>query len=196
MESDTKSEYSLVHPPFRLKFREVSRKELRDYSRWFREMIPLRIEELTKAINSSDDFGSWRPDFSPVSLSVLGDWFATQVQTRRRTEEEMENITSGSRHPIPVADWELTDQTISLAMDIGMYLSQVFLRNHSSLKWDQPFGSKNFVDYGQPVLVEFTYAPFNSVRMIIGQAYGVARKSNPRKYLLELYEIWARAVKK
>jgi hypothetical protein len=38
-------------------------------------------------------------------------------------------------------------------MDIGMYPSQVLLTNHSSLKWDQPFGGKNFIDYGQPVLV-------------------------------------------
>jgi len=143
-------------------------------------MIPLRIEELTKAVNSSDDFETWRPEFSPVSLSSLDDWLATQVQTRRRTQEELQKITSGSRHPIPIENWKLTDRTISLAVDIGMYLSQVLLTNHSSLQWDQPFGGKNFIDYGQPVLVEFTYGPFNPVRMIIGQAYGVARKLKKR----------------
>ena len=181
METDTKSKYTIVQPPCRLNFSEMPRKYLRDYCRWFHEMIPLRIEELTKAVNSSDDFETWRPEFSPVSLSSLDDWLATQVQTRRRTQEELQKITSGSRHPIPIENWKLTDRTISLAMDIGMYLSPVLLPNHSSLQWDQPFGGKNFIDYGQPVLVEFTYGPFNPVRMIIGQAYGVARKSNSRK---------------
>jgi hypothetical protein len=65
-------------------------------------MIPLRIEELTKAVNSSDDFETWRPEFSPVSLSSLDDWLATQVQTRHRAQEELQKITSGSRHPIPI----------------------------------------------------------------------------------------------
>jgi hypothetical protein len=190
-----KSIYNFVKPPFRLKFREMPRNELRAYAKWFHEVTPLRIEELTKAVNLSEGYQSWRPEYNPKSLSALGDWFAARVQTRQRTQEELQKVVSLSRHPIPVPDQELTDQTISLAMDIGMYLGKVFLTNHSSLKWDQPFGSKNFIDYGQPVLVEFTYAPFNPVRMVIGQAYGIASRAHSGKGLREVYDIWAKAVK-
>ena len=150
METDTKSKYTIVQSRCRLKFSEMPRKDLRDYCRRFQEMLPPRIEELTKAVNSFDDFETWGPEFSPVSLSSLDDCLATQVQTR--AQEELQKIRSGSRHPIPIENWSLTDRTISLAMDIGMYL-QALLTNHLSLKWGQPFGGKNFIDYGQPVLV-------------------------------------------
>ena len=38
--------YSIIQPPFTLKFREMSRKELKDYKAWFHEVTPERIAEL------------------------------------------------------------------------------------------------------------------------------------------------------
>ena len=189
------SEYQNIQPPFTLKFRGMPKKELKNYARWFHEVTPLRIEELTKAVKGTVGFESWSPDLSPGSLDGLGEWFATQVQTRSRSQEELQEIESRSGFPIAVEDWELTNRTFSAAVDIGMYLGQVFVRNHPSLRWDQPFGSKNFADYGQPVLVEFSYAPLNCVHIAITMAYGLASKSATGKRLKELYEIWAKAVK-
>jgi hypothetical protein len=40
-------------------------------------------------------------------------------------------------------------------MDIGMYFSQVLMKNYPSLKWEQPLGNKRFADYDQPCLVGF-----------------------------------------
>ena len=79
-------------------------------------------------------------------------------------------------------------------MDVGMYLSQVFLRYNSSLKWDQIFGSKRFVDYGQPVLVGFGKVPFNPVRMMLTLAYGLARKSKDGQGLRRIYDIWSNMI--
>ena len=74
-----------------------------------------------------------------------------------------------------------------------MYLNQVFLKNHPSLKWDQPFGGKRFVDYGQPVLAGFWdgKVPFNAVSTVVTVAYGLQRQSCTGARLREIYDIWS-----
>jgi hypothetical protein len=189
--------YSTIKPPFSLKFWEMSKKELKAYYKWFQEMIPLRIKMLANALNGTAGFEDWQPDYTPASLDTLGDWFATQVETRPRTQEERLELTSRSRNPIEAPNRELTNRTFSLAMDVGMYLSQVFLRNHPSLKWDQPFGSKKFIHYGQPVLVGGFAGdiPWNPLGIAVSLAYGLAEKSDSGKRLREIYEKGAKMIK-
>lgn len=187
--------YEITQPPFTLKFREMSKKELKDYFDWFQKVLPQRLDELTRAVKQTPGFASWQPDLAPASLDLLGDWFALQVETRSRQRNEIEEIESRSAYPIEVPGEELTNRTFSLAMDIGMYLSQVFIENNSSLRWEQPFGNKKFVDYGQPVLAGFGAAPFNPIRMLITLAYGVASKKEGGKGLRELYDIWSKLIR-
>jgi hypothetical protein len=98
----------------------MSKKELREYDRWFHDEAPRRIEALTKAVNSSPGFERWKPSYAPESLNSLGNWFAFQVETRPHTRDELEHF------PPHILDWvaggELTDRTISLAVDLGMYI--------------------------------------------------------------------------
>ena len=91
-----------------------------------------------------------------------------------------------------VPNEELTNRTFSLAMDIGMFLSQVFLENYPFLKWEQPLGNKNFIDYGQPVLVKFSSAPFNPVGMVVTFAYGLVSKKKTGEGLRNIYNIWSK----
>lgn len=183
--------YPIIQPPFTLVFREMSKKELKDYNMWFHEVMPERIQILLLAIKSAVGYEDWMPDCSPESLEVLGDWFLTQVEIRPRTQKEIDEIQNRSQFAINVPDEELTNKTFSLAMDIGMYVSQVFLRHHPSLKWSQPFGNNKAVDYGQPVLVSFGAAPFNPVRMMVTLAYGFASGAKTGKSLREIYNIWS-----
>jgi hypothetical protein len=171
----------------------MPKKELREYSRRFHDVAPERVGELTRTLNSSVGFEDWKANYRPDSLNSLGKWFATQVGSRPHTPEELR------RFPPHVREWvsegELTDRTISLAMDVGMYLSQVFVRNNPTLRWDQIFGSSRFIDYGQPVLVGFAgNVPFNPVRMVITMAYGLAKDTKDDKRLREIYEIWSKKI--
>jgi len=172
----------------------MSKKELQEYFRWFLDMIPVRTNELAKAVRESPGFGIWQPDYSPVSLNMLGDWCANQIETRTRTHNELRNIKEGSAYPIEVPTEELTNRTISIAMDIGMYISQVFLRNHPSLRWAQQFGSKRSIDYAQPVLVEFNPGPFNPVQMMVSYAYGLASQKKTGEGLRNIYNIWSNMI--
>lgn len=183
--------YSIIQPPFTLKFDEMSKADLKAYYKWFMEAIPRRTAELADAIREKEGFQKWRPDNSPSSLEMLGKWFSGEVEVRERTAEEIPKLAGPSGLEIELPGPELTNRTFSLAMDIGMYLSQVFLKNHPSLKWNQPFGSRRFVDYGQPVLIEFTSAPFNPVAIVVRHAYGLANRTNKRS-LRDVYDIWSK----
>jgi hypothetical protein len=113
-----------------------------------------------------------------------------------RTQEEIDAFNAQAPFPIELSGTELTNRTCSLAMDIGMYLNHVFLRNHPSLKWDQPLGGKRFVDYGQPVLVGFHggKVPLNAVGLVVTLAYGLRDKRRGGGGLRELYDIWSKAI--
>jgi hypothetical protein len=84
--------YATIQPPFTLKFREMSKTELADYYRWFFHSMPDRIEELTKAVKQSEGFEQWSPDFSESSLDALGSWFASQVESRPLTLNELAEL--------------------------------------------------------------------------------------------------------
>jgi hypothetical protein len=182
--------YTIVQPPFELKFRERPRKDLQAYRDWFHAVLPERIVELTKAVKSTPGFQGWEPDGTLESLDRLGEWFDGQVETRRQTAEELEEIRSKLTFPIDIPEEDLTTKSFSLAMDIGMYFSRVILRNLPGTRWDQPVGNKNFADYGQPVIMGFGTVPLNPVRVMVTTAYGISRNSPAR--LRELYDVWAK----
>lgn len=186
--------YTTIKPPFTLNFREMSKKELKEYFDWFQSSLSGRLDILRNAVRETSGFANWQADLTPDSLIVLGDWFATQVEIRPRTPEEIQAIENRQPHPIAVPREELTDRTFSLAMDIGMYLSQVFLKSYPTLRWEQPLGNKKDADFGQPVLVGFGAVPLNPVWILVTHAYGVAGKSSSVKSLGALYAIWSKMI--
>jgi hypothetical protein len=184
--------YQIIQAPFTLQFHTMSEKELTSYSQWFHAQIPLRVEELKAVVNESSAFGIWSADDTPESLVALDRWFATQVEKRPTSNEERQEVAYRLSRPLVIPDWTLTDRTVSLAIDIGMYLSAVIIASHPSASWNQLFGSKTHIDYGQPILVGFGTTSFNPVRAIVVLAYGIASRQRALKGLHELYEMRSR----
>ena len=193
---ETALTYRDIQPPFAtLRFREMSQRDLKEYSRWFHEVAPQRIAELAEAVKQSVGYEHWFPNYTPDSLDGLSRWLATQVSTRSKTEDESRESVERLPHPEYESNQQLTDRSISLAFDIGMFLSEVLLRNHPSLKWGQLFGSRKSIDYGQPVLLGFRgKVPFNPVRMLTTLEYGLTRGSKTGNELREIYDIWSAMV--
>lgn len=173
----------------------MPKKELHRYYQWFMDVLPQRVNELAEAVRQTPGFEAWQPDYTPASLDTLGQWFAGQVETRSRTQEELRAIKDRLVFPMDIPSEELTDRTFSLAMDIGMYFSQALLKNHPSLKWEQPLDDKKFADYGQPCLSGFGPVFLNPVRNG-GHvfAHGLASKTKTGKRLREVYDYWAQRV--
>lgn len=186
--------YAIIQPPFTLKFREMSKKELKDYFQWFLGAIPERRRELSNVVKATPGYEAWQADETSSSLNPLGEWFATQIETRRRTQSEISDIQSRSKFPFSIPDEELTNRTFSLAMDVGIYLSLVFLKTHSNVRWEHVFGGKSSIDYGQPVLVGFGKVPFNPVHMLVTLAYGLASKKKTGQSLRQLYDYWSKLI--
>jgi len=172
----------------------MSQKELKDYFQWFMNALPQRINELAGAVRQSPGFETWQPDFTPASLDTLGKWFASQIETRNRTQEELQGIKDRLVFPMEIPNEELTERTFSVAIDVGMYFSQVLLKNYPTLKWEQPFGNKKFADYGQPLITGFGPVSVNPVRIGHVIAYGLAKKTYTSGRLREIYDIWSKKV--
>lgn len=187
--------YELVRPPFSLTFHNMSKVELQAYSEWFHASIPGRIRELERVVRSTEGFGSWSAAATPESLNDLGQWFAAVASTRERTEAERQAIIEGLVFPVEVGTRELTNETYSVAFDVGVYFSRVLRLTHPTLRWQQDDRRKAFIDYGQPVLVEFRTAPFNPVRMMVVVAWGLVDGTYDGGQLRELFEIWSSQVR-
>jgi hypothetical protein len=155
-------------------------------------VMPERLAELTRAVTSTSGFEDWKPDLRPDSLGPLGEWFLGEVETRKRTTEELGEIKDRASFPIDVPDEELTNQTFSLAMDIGMYLGRVVLENVPGTSWDQPVKSPKLVDHGQPVIKGAGKVPLNPVRITVTLAYGLAAKKETGGGLRTIYDIWSK----
>lgn len=186
--------YEIIQPPFTLKFRFMSRVEANNYFNWFMDQIPIRISILERAVQSTLGYEDWRADYTPESLRKLGQWFYEHIETRKRTEEEKVDIYGKAPdwfRNVEMEDWELTNRTFSLAMDIGMYLSQVFVKNIPDLKWVLVEKPKNDSNYQQPVLKGTEKLVLNPVSIMVTLAYGFARNNKSPGRLRELYDIWA-----
>jgi hypothetical protein len=181
--------YTLIQLPFSIPFREMSKQQLDAYVVWFHRVLPGRVAELTDAVRSTASYESWEPDASLESLEVLGRWFESQVETRTRTPEEIEEIRARLTFPIDIPGHQLTNRTFSLAIDIGLYFSQVLLKNLPGTRWDQLRKDRRDADYGQPVLVDFAWGPLNPLGLIEVVARKIA-KGKPAR-LRELYDVWA-----
>ena len=186
------ADYSIIQPPFELKFRELPRKDLVAYRDWFHRVMPERLAELTKAVKSSPGFEDWKPNLTPASLGPLGEWFFRDVETRKRTETELREIQDRLTFPIEVPGEELTNRTFSLAMDIGMYLGQVVLESVPGTRWDQPLKNPRFADHGQPVIVGAGKLSLNPVRIAVTLAYAFAAKEQSGDQLRAAYDIWSK----
>jgi hypothetical protein len=187
--------YQIIQPPFTLQFTAMTRKELIHYNDWFLASIETRIAELASAVHCTRGFEGWKADRLPSSLESLGGWFVPQVETRELDTKEVDELVTSLRFPVDLPSHDLTNRTFSLAMDIGMYFSQVVMRAFPSVRWSQDLKHKRYADYGQPVLIEFTNAPLNPVRTIITAAYRIANGSKDAKCLLNIYNVWSKMVR-
>lgn len=182
-----------MHAQVQTSFREMPRKALEEYSSWFHHSLPERIGALKERIRATSGFEDWQPDLTRESIDSLGQWFETRVQTRNRTPEELKQIKSKLTFSVDVPSTDLTDETFSLAADVGKYLSQAIISAVPATEWKQDLSNKRSADFGQPVLIGRGPVPLNPVRVALNCAYGISRGKPSR--LSELYDYWVKALR-
>jgi hypothetical protein len=182
--------YETIQPPFTEGFREMSKRDLKRYSEWIMGIKDKRIEILEAAVRQSAGFEDWRADYAPHTFVALGSWFALRVTTRPQTPEE---LAEKRKVLFPLAEppsWELTTQTFSIALDIGLYFGESLRLRHRHLHWEQYLQDRRCIDFGQVVLVGLGSVPLNSIHIMITLAYGLAGGERTGSRLAELYAVW------
>lgn len=190
-------EYQPIRPPQLVSFRDMDIKQASEYFSWFISQIPIRVTELTKYVQSALEYEKWEADFTPESLDLLGKWFCEHVKTRQRSSEDIETIYANSPEwfrNIQIPDNDLSQVTVSISFDVGVYLSQVITTNVKGVRWEIVSKPKKDINIHQPVLSNGGYLVFNPVGIVITYAYGIVQGTKGPNRLRELYEFWARTL--
>lgn len=172
----------LINIPITKSMRAMSAKELRQTFEWFLKEINPRIRQLCEVVQCTSGFQRWRGSFSVASLVPLGAWFVTHVKDRKLSQQEMKAIHSG---PIPASvfsDRDLNATSLSLCVDIGMYMGEVIRKRYPRYDWYQFRQAKTYVDFGWPVIFDLVEEPINPIRVAMTLAYdAVDGKPDPRR---------------
>lgn len=189
--------YKPIDPPIGLNlrsthFRDMTKSELKLYHDWFLHAISDRVQELARAVRSDLQFYDWRPDETVGSLKPLATWIAKNVQTRPRTEEEMEQVRAHTQPHLHflILDREITPRTSSIAFDFGIYLGLVAKRQFSQLHWRQVVKDRRDADFGHMVLDGLGPVPYNPILIADVIISGIARGTKTSDDVLSGFDFW------
>ena len=130
---------------------------------------------------------------SPESLKMLGKWFEENVETEKLSKEEYKERELLCQMKQKYKTWDIAIKTRSVAVDIGIYFGEVFIKNHEGLKWEQYFSRGKYdMDKGHIVIKGFGKTRLNSIWIIYILASGLAKKTKKGTRLYELYNVWER----
>jgi len=188
--------FTTNYSPTTAAFAAMTKEDLGHFYQWFMTNLPYCIEELMQLVRSTPGFESWSPDYSPESLDALGEWFAGKAKKRDLTRDEVEAIKSRMAVPVEIPSWDLTEETKSLSVYVGMYYGQVALQNNPAIKWDQPLENKKMADFGQPVVAGHGVVPINPVRVANSLACGLVDGTKTGGSLRKAYDYWAKLAAK
>lgn len=168
-------------------------KEAGQYFEWFKQLIPCRLEQLKYYVANHAPIGVVL-DLTPGSLRDLGRLMDRTVSTRTLSLDEV--AANQATFPAWVhqclPDWSLTAETLSVALDIGIYFGEVLRSQHDVLRWDFVRKPKRNADLYLPVLIPFSgFGHFNPLRISVNVAFGVVSGQQAEVRLPQLYEFWA-----
>jgi hypothetical protein len=188
--------YILISSPFdfSIKFSETTKIQAKMYYEWYINEIQNRVEILNNYVISSKKFTNWRSDYSYDSLGMLGEWFYQNIGTRKRTEQEINQIYDKSPkwfRSIQVPENDLSYESISLCVDISMYFGKILADEIPGVHWELYKSNRKIdINYHQPVLVGQGKLVCNPFHLIKTLAYCFMDETKKSNSLIDLYIIW------
>jgi len=181
--------YKIVTVPtnFAKPFDEFSKEEAKEYLNWF-----LNKKEERKVLLQDIAKDYFIPDYSIESLKGVYYFMKDNVSYRVRSVHEVNRLNSEiNMKGVEVSQKDLSETTVSICFDIGVYFGEVLIKNNSQLQWTYCIAPRRHVDYGQPVIKGNTKMDLNPRRIfeVIASKF-VNYKSMPEDQIVELYDIW------
>ena len=184
--------YTNNSPPFSLDFAKISKGELARYFKWYMSLIPERIAILQTAVTSVSGFEDLVLDFKRESLARLGSWFAASCEREKLSLREREEIERSLKFSVDPSEYEydLTIQTYSLALDVGMYFGETLLNEYPGLSWVQ--AKRKDADFGHAVVTPVGKSVANPTKICVVIARkNVEDKRLGGRELLRIYDLLA-----
>jgi hypothetical protein len=183
--------------PVGLNFTNKSKEEIQMYGEWFKRNHETRLQILSDTVKSEGEFEKWQSDFTPDSLKFLGKWLTKNVKTEKLPPDKFRNKRESTPSYISIKDWEMTTETYSKLVDVGIYFGDVFIHTHTDLRWVQYFSKiKNDVNHGHMVIKSFGPKELNPIRTMYIVGLEVAEAKTNENCLIELYEFWKKYLPK
>ncbi|MCO5249782.1 MAG: hypothetical protein M9887_12635 [Chitinophagales bacterium] len=172
-------------------FSGKSKSELRQYEEWFEINKNQRLNQLVESVKASKGFENWDADFTPISLKELGAWMTQNIKTEKISEEIYKQKRLNVPDYINMNDWDMTNETYSKLIDVGIYFGEVFIKNHSNLKWEQFFSKiKNDSDHGHMVIKGFGKDRLNPLRIVYIIGSKMADNKSDEGDIYKSYKTW------
>ena len=176
-------------------FFELTPKQAKEYFLWYTSEIPNRIALLWEYIKQE------RPeaepfDYSPESLIPLWEWYETKIEQVPMTAKEIESrvrmFPKYLESEIQKNTKKFTDETLSLALDISIYLGEVVVKNHPHLRWNYRTRPKREISVYRPVIDGLNYKmTLDSSRIVFVQMLTSVKEQN-KNHLYVIYRHWER----
>lgn len=181
--------------PFGYDFHTKTVKELSNYRAWFIENKLYRLKELNNLVISIPGLDNWEMDFTPNSLIGLWKCLQENITSEPLSKEKYESLQSSVPAEIPVNDYELTTRSISILVDAGIYIGDVLIHNHPSLRWEQyPSRTRNDANYGHMVIVINKNHWVNPIRAMYNIGLKIINHQCGTNSILKLYDFWSSSV--
>ena len=172
-------------------FFELTPKRAKEYFLWFKNEIPNRITMLWEYMK--EERPESQPfDYSPESLIPLWDWYETKIkqipQTRKEIEYNVSRYPKWMEENVRKITMKYTDETLSLALDISIYLGETIIKNYPNLYWGHFVRPKNEFSAKRPVILGLKSKPkrFDSSRVVFVCMIKSSEKSDKNR-LYDLY---------
>ena len=176
-------------------FFELTPKQAKEYFLWYTSEIPNRIALLWEYMKQ-DRPGTEPFDYSPESLLPLWEWYETKIERVPMSKKEIEYQVT--QYPKWIENeirkeviMKYTDETLSLALDISIYLGETVLKNYPNLYWGYRTKPKNEFSANRPVILKLVGKRpyFNPSRIVFVLMVKFSKGDNENS-LYDLYRYW------
>ena len=137
----------VINKPYEI----MNKKEVNMYFEWFMSIKDTRLKYLMKRIFDSEEI-----IFSEKNIQALHYLMAENIHERLKTEEEikeeLEMAPDELKSTHQVHPKRLIEPTMSISIDIGIYLGEFLLHEFDDLKWNIHKDDR-LLQYGRPKVV-------------------------------------------
>lgn len=184
-------EYELMSPPFEMNnFSDMNKVEAKQHYDWYLSQIPKRMEQLKYFVEGDMSFSF---NYTRESLIALWGWYLDNVVVENKIESELDSeIAHSTQMTIKhIRNNKISTKWLSVAVDIGIYLSEVIIKNNEVLEWGIQYKPKSLLSVNRPVVIGFnhkmTMEPSNLLLVLTRKI--LKGQYNPEA-LVNLYDNW------